>query len=92
MYPRMETPFLRAKKTKRRALELADIIKKKIKSTYTSGKGPMGLATVPFIVSASNEENVTQTEIATAAGLTTVTIRCRLKEIGKYLLVSSNQE
>jgi transcription initiation factor TFIIIB Brf1 subunit/transcription initiation factor TFIIB len=46
----------------------------------------MGLAaTVIFMASIDNGENMTQRDIATAAGLTTVTIRCRLKEIGKYL-------
>jgi transcription initiation factor TFIIB len=80
-----------SEKTKRRALELTNIINKKDRNTYTSGKDPMGLAaTVLFIASASNGENLTQTEIATAAGLTTVTIRCRLKEIGKYLESLSN--
>jgi transcription initiation factor TFIIB len=82
-----------SEKTKRRALELADIINKKDMNTYTCGKDPMGIAaTVLFIASASNGENVTQTEIATAAGLTTVTIRCRLKEIGKYLESFRNQD
>jgi transcription initiation factor TFIIB len=75
-----------SEKTKRRALELANIIDKKDRNTYTSGKDPMGLAaTVIFMASIDNGENMTQRDIATAAGLTTVTIRCRLKEIGKYL-------
>ena len=78
-------------KTKRRAIQLADHINKKDKNTYTSGKDPMGLAaTVLFVASANNGENMTQREVASAAGLTTVTIRCRLKEIGKYLESFSN--
>jgi transcription initiation factor TFIIB len=82
-----------SEKTKRRAIELIDLINKKDEHTYTSGKDPMGLAaTVLFVASANNDENVTQREIATAAGLTTVTIRCRLKEIGKYLESFGNQE
>jgi Transcription factor TFIIB repeat len=53
----------------------------------------MGLAaTVLFVASANNGENMTQKEIATAAGLTTVTIRCRLKEISKCLDTFGNQE
>ena len=82
-----------SEKTKRRALELVNLINKKDKNTYTSGKDPMGLAaTVLFVASTNNGENMTQREIATAAGLTTVTIRCRLKEIGKYLESFGNQE
>ena len=82
-----------SEKTKRRALELVDLINKKDRNTYTSGKDPMGLATtVLFVASANNGENMTQREIATAAGLTTVTIRCRLKEISKYLDTFGNQE
>lgn len=78
-------------KTKRKAIELADLINKKDEHTYTSGKDPMGLAaTTLFIASTNNGENVTQREIADAAGLTAVTIRCRLKEIGKYLESFSN--
>ncbi|MGA7370259.1 MAG: TFIIB-type zinc ribbon-containing protein [Nitrososphaeraceae archaeon] len=82
-----------SEKTKRRAIELGDILNKKDRNTYTSGKDPMGLAaTVLFVASANNGENMTQREIATAAGLTTVTIRCRLKEISKYLESFDNQE
>jgi transcription initiation factor TFIIB len=78
-------------KTKRRAIELVDLINKKDRNTYTSGKDPMGLAaTALFVASANNGENMTQREIANAAGLTAVTIRCRLKEIGKYLEHFSN--
>jgi len=75
-----------SEKTKRQAIELVDLINKKDRHTYTSGKDPMGLAaTALFVASANNGENITQREIATAAGLTAVTIRCRLKEISKYL-------
>jgi transcription initiation factor TFIIB len=75
-----------SEKTKRKAIELVDVISKKENNTYTSGKDPMGLAaTVLFVAGANNGENVTQREVATAAGMTSVTIRCRLKEIGKYL-------
>jgi transcription initiation factor TFIIB len=81
-----------SEKTKRRALELVDLINKKDRHTYTSGKDPMGLAaTALFVASTNNDENMTQREIATAAGLTTITIRCRLKEIGKYLESFGNQ-
>jgi transcription initiation factor TFIIB len=80
-----------AEKTKRRAIKLVDLINKKDRSTYSSGKDPMGLAaTALFVASANNGENMTQREIASAAGLTAVTIRCRLKEIRKYLESFSN--
>jgi transcription initiation factor TFIIB len=47
-------------KTKRKAIELADIISKKESNTYTSGKDPMGLtATVLFVAGANNGENIT---------------------------------
>ena len=53
----------------------------------------MGLAaTALFVASANNGENISQREIATAAGLTAVTIRCRLKEISKYLESFGNQK
>jgi len=75
-----------AENTKRRAIELVDLINEKDKHTYASGKDPMGLAaTALFVASSNNGENMTQREIASAAGLAAVTIRCRLKEIGKYL-------
>jgi transcription initiation factor TFIIB len=80
-----------SEKTKRRALELVDHINKKDGHTYTSGKDPMGLAaTVLFVASTNNGEGMTQRKIVTAAGLTTVTIRCRLKEISKYLELFGN--
>jgi transcription initiation factor TFIIB len=78
-------------KTKRKAIELAELINKKDEHTYTSGKDPMGLAaTALFVASTNNGEIITQREMAGAAGLTAVTIRCRLKEIGKYLESFSN--
>jgi transcription initiation factor TFIIB len=82
-----------SEKTKRQAIELVDLINKKDRHTYTSGKDPMGLAaTALFVASANNGENITQRELATAAGLNIVTIRCRLKEISKYLESFANQK
>jgi transcription initiation factor TFIIIB Brf1 subunit/transcription initiation factor TFIIB len=50
----------------------------------------MGLAAIVlFVAGANNGENMSQREIASAAGMTSVTIRCRLKEIGEYLQNSS---
>ena len=50
-----------SEKTKRNAIELMDFINKKDRHTYTSGKDPMGLAaTVLFVASANNDENMTQ--------------------------------
>jgi transcription initiation factor TFIIB len=75
-----------SEKTKRRAVELIDIISKKDKNTYTSGKDPMGLAAFAlYIACANNDEKMSQREIANAAGMTAVTIRSRLKELRKYL-------
>jgi transcription initiation factor TFIIB len=75
-----------SEKTKRRAVELIDIISKKDKNTYTSGKDPMGLAAFAlYIACANNGEKMSQREIANAAGMTAVTIRSRLKELRKYL-------
>ena len=75
-----------SEKTKRRAVELIDIISKKDRSTYTSGKDPMGLAAFALYMACTNNgEKMSQKEIADAAGMTPVTIRSRLKELGKYL-------
>jgi transcription initiation factor TFIIB len=82
-----------SEKTKRRAIELVYIINKKDRNTYASGKDPMGLAaTALFVASANNGEDITQKELASAAGLSAVTIRCRLKEISKYLDCFNKQE
>jgi transcription initiation factor TFIIB len=87
-----------SEKTKRRAMELVYIINKKDRNTYPSGKDPMGLAATALFVASTNctttnnGEGITQKEVASAAGLTAVTIRCRLKEIGKYLDCFNNQE
>jgi transcription initiation factor TFIIIB Brf1 subunit/transcription initiation factor TFIIB len=64
---------------------VVNLISKKDRNTYTSGKDLMGLAR------ANNGEKMTQREVASAAGLTAVTIRCRLKEISKYLESFSNR-
>jgi len=82
-----------SEKTKRRAVELIDIISKKDRSTYTSGKDPMGLAAFALYMACTNNgEKLSQKEIANAAGMTPVTIRSRLKELGKYLESFGNQK
>jgi transcription initiation factor TFIIIB Brf1 subunit/transcription initiation factor TFIIB len=78
-------------KTKKRMIELVDLINRKDEHVYTSGKDPMGLAeTALLVASANNGENRTQREVACATGLTAVTKRRRLKEIGKSLEALSN--
>ncbi len=61
----------------------AALILEKIKERGASaGKDPMGLAgSVLYLVSLKNGENVSQRELAHAAGVTEVTIRNRAKEL-----------
>lgn len=68
-----------SEKTKRMAIDtMADLAKKEI----SAGKGPMGLAaTVLYMSCLSNNEHVTQKDIAEAAGVTEVTIRNRVKDL-----------
>jgi transcription initiation factor TFIIB len=53
-----------------------------IKSKISAGKNPMSFAaTVLYLSSLRVGENITQLDIANAAGVTEVTIRNRIKEI-----------
>jgi len=57
---------------------MTEVINKEI----TAGKHPMSLAaTVLYISSTRYGENITQVEIANAAGITEVTLRNRLKDL-----------
>jgi transcription initiation factor TFIIIB Brf1 subunit/transcription initiation factor TFIIB len=50
-----------SEKTKRNAIELVDLINKKDRHTYTSGKDPIGLAaTTLFVASTNNCESINQ--------------------------------
>jgi transcription initiation factor TFIIB len=68
-----------SEKTIRHATNMMiEVINKEI----TAGKHPMSLAaTVLYISSTKYGENITQVEIANAAGLTEVTLRNRLKDL-----------
>ncbi|HZD35091.1 MAG TPA: TFIIB-type zinc ribbon-containing protein [Nitrososphaeraceae archaeon] len=57
-----------------------------IKSKISAGKNPMSFAaTVLYISSFKAGENITQHDIANAAGVTEVTIRNRIKELNKMV-------
>jgi transcription initiation factor TFIIB len=66
-------------KTKRQAM---DIMHNVTKSGISAGKDPMGLAgSVLYLSSKNSGENITQMDIAEAAGVTEVTIRNRFKDL-----------
>src|SRR5215831_10720676 len=66
-------------KTKRQAIEIMeDVTNREI----SAGKNPMGLAaTVVYISCIKTGENITQRDIAQAAGITDVTLRNRFKDL-----------
>ena len=66
-------------KTKRQAIEIMDDVTKR---EISAGKDPMGLAaTVLYMSCIRTGENVTQRDIAEAAGITDVTLRNRFKDL-----------
>jgi transcription initiation factor TFIIB len=66
-------------KTKRQAMNM---MKEVIKREIPAGKNPMSLAaTVLYLSSIKTDENVSQIDIAKAAGITEVTLRNRIKEL-----------
>ena len=66
-------------KTKRQAIEIMDDVTKR---EISAGKDPMGLAaTVLYISCIRTGENITQRDIAQAAGITDVTLRNRFKDL-----------
>ena len=70
-----------SEKTKRQAAGIMSIATKKELST---GKDPMGLAaSVLYLASRKNDEKVTQADIASAAGVTEVTVRNSAKDLRK---------
>ena len=74
-----------SEKTKREAFDLMSHIKD---SEYSAGKKPMGLAaTILYIACNKTGENMTQKEIAKAAGVTEVTMRNRLSDLKAKNLV-----
>jgi transcription initiation factor TFIIB len=71
------------KKTKRRAFT---IMKRANKRKIPAGKDPMGLAaSVLYIACKQTAENKTQCDMAKAGGVTEVTIRNRVSDLGKSL-------
>lgn len=74
-----------SEKSKRKALE---IVRMAVDSKVSAGKGPMGLAaTALYIACVINKENVTQKDLAEAAGVTEVTIRNRFKGLRTELKI-----
>ena len=72
-----------SEKTKRQAAEIMNNVTKREIST---GKDPMGLAAaVLYLASLNTGENITQANIADAAGVTEVTIRSRYKDLVNQL-------
>jgi transcription initiation factor TFIIB len=70
-----------SEKTKRQAAGIMSIATKMELST---GKDPMGLAaSVLYLASRKNDEKVTQADIASAAGVTEVTVRNSAKDLRK---------
>jgi transcription initiation factor TFIIB len=68
-----------SEKTKRQAAEIMNIVTKK---EFSAGKDPMGIAaSVLYLASLKNGENITQKHIANAAGVTEVTVRNRAKDL-----------
>ena len=71
-----------SEKTKRQAAEIMNNV---IKREITVGKDPMRLAaSVLYLASLNTGENITQANIADAAGVTEVTIRNRVKDLKKH--------
>lgn len=63
---------------------MTDAVKMKI----TAGKVPMGLAaTILYLSCIKTSENISQSSIAEASGVTEVTIRNRLKDISNNLII-----
>jgi transcription initiation factor TFIIB len=68
-----------SEKTKRQAAEIMNIV---TKEEFSAGKDPMGIAaSVLYLASLKNGENITQKHIANAAGVTEVTVRHRAKDL-----------
>ncbi|MFL6381693.1 MAG: transcription initiation factor IIB family protein [Nitrososphaeraceae archaeon] len=68
-----------SEKTKRQAVDIMDNVTKREMSV---GKNPMGLAaSVLYISSMKTGENITQSDLSNAAGVTEVTLRNRYKDL-----------
>jgi transcription initiation factor TFIIB len=70
-----------SEKTKRTAIDIKSDLSTK-NEIFSAGKDPMGLAaTILYLSCLKTGENITQDNIANAAGVTGMTLRNRLKDI-----------
>ena len=77
-----------SEKTKRQAAEIMNNVTKR---EISAGKDPMGLAaSVLYLSSINTGENITQNNIAYAAGVTEVTLRNRVKDLKKQKVFKNN--
>jgi len=77
-----------SEKTKRQASEIMNNVTKR---GISAGKDPMGLAaSVLYLSSFNTGENITQNNIAYAAGITEVTLRNRVKDLKDQNVFKSN--
>jgi transcription initiation factor TFIIB len=77
-----------SEKTKRQAAEIMNNVTKR---EISAGKDPMGLAaSVLYLSSFNTGENITQNNIAYAAGVTEVTLRNRVKDLKKQKVFKNN--
>jgi transcription initiation factor TFIIB len=71
-----------SERTKRHAFIMMDELLRR--KTLTAGKDPMGLAaSILYIACKETGENKTQKNMAKAAGVTEVTIRNRIRDLGR---------
>ena len=78
-----------SEKTKRQAISTMNQVRKD-EILLSAGKNPMGFAaTILYVSSINIGENITQNDIAQAAGVTEVTLRNRLKDLKSKLKLSN---
>jgi transcription initiation factor TFIIB len=78
-----------SEKTKRQAISIMNEVRKD-EILLSAGKNPMGFAaTILYVSSINIGENITQNDIAQAAGVTEVTLRNRLKDLKSKLELSN---
>jgi transcription initiation factor TFIIB len=78
-----------SEKTKRQAISIMNEVRKD-EILLSAGKNPMGFAaTILYLSSINIGENITQNDIAQAAGVTEVTLRNRLKDLKSKLKLSN---
>jgi len=81
--PKIANNLQISENTKREAIKIYDMLKGK---KLTAGKNPHAVAaTVIYLAGINTNANLTQREITKFSGITSVTIRNRLKDYRKYL-------